>query len=81
MPESNIKMVMNILDTIKGLFKKHSVDEAQHVPELQRMNGGRGKMYIEYLKSAEAEMDLRKYCYFLEHNCCPPNEQVNLPDL
>ncbi|HEY9257641.1 hypothetical protein, partial [Chitinophaga sp.] len=49
--------------------------------ELQKANAGREKMYIAYLQSPEAEMDLRKYCYFLEHHCYAANDKVKLPDL
>ncbi|MGO4294356.1 hypothetical protein [Chitinophaga sp. RAB17] len=61
----------NRSDIIVGLYDNR----------LQEMNGGREKMYIDYLKSPAAEMDLRKYCYFLEHHCYPANDQVKLPTL
>ncbi|SEW51065.1 hypothetical protein [Chitinophaga arvensicola] len=47
---------------------------------LCEVNGGREKMYLEYLRT-DAETDLRKYCYFLEHQHYPAHEKIVLPDL
>lgn len=38
------------------------------------------KMYYDYLQG-EAEIDLRRYCYFLEHGYYPYKEKIFLPDL
>jgi hypothetical protein len=44
------------------------------------MNQGQAQHYIDYL-NGEAEMDLRRYCYFLENGIYPLNEQAILPEL
>jgi hypothetical protein len=48
--------------------------------EVIARNEGQAQRYLDYL-NGEAEMDLRRYCYFLEHGFYPLNEQAVLPDL
>jgi hypothetical protein len=48
--------------------------------EVVEMNQGQAQHYIDYL-NGEAEMDLRRYCYFLENGIYPLNEQAILPEL
>lgn len=44
----------------------------------EEMNCGQNKRYIAYL-NGEAEMDLRRYCYFLEHGVYPEASNLELP--
>jgi hypothetical protein len=44
------------------------------------MNAGQAQRYLDYLTDG-AELDLRRYCYFLEQGIYPPNEQTLLPEL
>jgi len=46
--------------------------------ELINLNEGQEKIYLSYLKN-EAEIDLRKYCFFLDNGYYPSNEK--LPEL
>jgi len=48
--------------------------------ELVEMNSGQAQLYIDYL-NGEAEMDLRRYCYFLENGVYPTTATVVLPEL
>lgn len=48
--------------------------------ELIKMNNGQAQLYIDYL-NGEAEMDLRRYCYFLENGVYPTNSSTILPEL
>lgn len=48
--------------------------------EVVKMNNGRAHLYIDYLKG-EAEMDLRRYCYFLENGKLPMDKSLTLPEL
>lgn len=45
-----------------------------------RMNDGQAQLYLAYLNGA-AELDLRRYCYFLEHGVYPVHQGVLLPEL
>lgn len=49
-------------------------------PELRNANGDRVQLYIDYL-NGEAEVDLKRYCYFLENGVYPTNDTVKLPTL
>ena len=44
------------------------------------MNNGQERLYIEYLHGL-AEIDLQRYCYFLETGVFPQGENVVLPKL
>jgi len=48
--------------------------------EVMAKNEGQAQLYLDYL-NGEAETDLRRYCYFLEHGVYPLNEQTVLPEL
>jgi hypothetical protein len=48
--------------------------------EVVKRNQGQAQHYLEYL-NGEAEVDLRRYCYFLEHGNYPLHEQAMLPEL
>lgn len=48
--------------------------------ELLRMNDGQAQAYITYL-NGEAELDLRRYCYFLLNGNYPMSESTVLPSL
>ncbi|MGI4873951.1 MAG: hypothetical protein ACRYFX_22555 [Janthinobacterium lividum] len=43
-------------------------------------NDGQAQLYLDYL-NGEAEMDLRRYCYFLEHGLYPLKDHTTLPEL
>lgn len=58
---------------------RSSVISQLNDPELKGMNHGREQLYIDYLHLT-AEKDLKKYCFFLENNYYPGNENI-LPDL
>ncbi|OON69460.1 hypothetical protein [Hymenobacter sp. CRA2] len=49
-------------------------------PRVARMNNGQNLLYLKYLQG-EAEMDLRRYCFFLEHGVYPSQAGVALPEL
>ncbi len=49
-------------------------------PETIAANNGQAQRYAEYLRGA-AELDLRRYCYFLENGVYPPAGLVALPVL
>lgn len=49
-------------------------------PEVVAANEGQAQRYAEYLRG-EAEMDLRRYCYFLEHGAYPAAARPVLPEL
>lgn len=49
-------------------------------PEVVAANDGQAQRYAEYLRGP-AEMDLRRYCYFLENGTYPPAASTALPDL
>lgn len=67
-------------DKCKQWWKdKQQLLELLRDPEVIRSNGGREQLYIDYLNS-NAEIDLRRYCFFLE-NGYYPNGNVTLPDL
>jgi len=68
-------------ETCKEWWKQKPewIRQLQH-PEMQKVNGGNEKLYIDYLETT-AETDLRKYCYFLEHQYYPTGENINLPPL
>ena len=51
-----------------------------NTPEVMKVNGDRVQLYIDYL-STDAEMDLRRYCFFLENSFYPTDNTVLLPDL
>jgi hypothetical protein len=59
--------------------KTYLVEQLNH-PEVKKMNGGREQLYINYL-SSEAELDLRRYCYFLDNGRYTANDNAILPDL
>ncbi len=44
----------------------------------EKANCGQNKRYIAYL-NGEAEMDLRRYCYFLEYGVYPEASNLELP--
>lgn len=48
--------------------------------ELVKMNDGQAQAYINYL-NGEAELDLRRYCYFLLNGTYPIDENTVLPSL
>lgn len=48
--------------------------------EVINMNDGQAQYYLDYL-NGEAEMDLRRYCYFIEQGVYPPSTQTMLPEL
>jgi hypothetical protein len=48
--------------------------------ELLKMNDGQAQAYINYL-NGEAELDLRRYCYFLLNGNYPMSETTVLPSL
>ncbi len=50
------------------------------MPEIRRVNDNWTQLYIDYL-NGDAEMDLRKYCYFLENGVYPVNGTEVLPEL
>lgn len=47
-------------------------------PEVKKVNGDRIQLYLSYL-SSEAELDLRRYCFFLENNYYPADDYIRLP--
>ena len=49
-------------------------------PEVIAANDGQAQRYAAYLQG-EAEMDLRRYCYFLEQGVYPPDASTPLPEL
>jgi len=49
-------------------------------PEVVAANDGQAQRYAAYLRG-EAEMDLRRYCYFLEHGAYPPAARPALPEV
>ena len=49
-------------------------------PEVVAANDGQAQRYAECLRGP-AEMDLRRYCYFLENGTYPPAASTALPDL
>lgn len=51
-----------------------------NTPEVKKRNGDRVQLYIDYLGS-DAEMDLRRYCFFLENGFYPTDNNILLPDL
>lgn len=59
--------------------KSYLIEQLNH-PEVKKTNGGRELLYINYL-NGEAAIDLRRYCYFLDTNCFPLDENITLPDL
>ena len=59
--------------------KRLLIEQLNH-PEVKKMNGGREWLYIDYLGS-EAEIDLKRYCYFLDNGRFAANENAILPDL
>lgn len=48
-------------------------------PEVIRVNNGQAQLYLDYL-NGDAEMDLRRYCFFLLHGIYPDDQAV-LPEL
>lgn len=60
----------NRAELLRDLTRKEVID----------MNDGQTKYYVDYL-NGEAEMDLRRYCYFLEMGAYPPSTQTILPEL
>ena len=48
--------------------------------KIVKRNRGQAKLYLTYLQGA-AEIDLRRYCYFLAHGYYPPTEDTALPEL
>lgn len=54
---------------------RHLTDE-----EVIKMNDGQAQRYLDYL-NGEAELDLRRYCYFLENGVYPTNPRIVLPEL
>lgn len=59
--------------------QRPSLIEQLNHPEVKKINGGQEQLYINYLTSA-SEVDLRKYCYFLDNGKFPAHDAV-LPDL
>ena len=59
--------------------KSHLIEQLNH-PEVKKVNGGREALYVDYLNS-DAEMDLKRYCYFLETGAFPSKPDSRLPDL
>jgi len=59
--------------------KSHLIEQLSH-PEVKKVNGGREALYVDYLNS-DAEMDLKRYCYFLETGAFPAKPDSRLPDL
>ncbi len=51
-----------------------------NTPEVMKVNGDRVQLYVDYL-STSAEMDLRRYCFFLENSFYPTDNNILLPDL
>jgi hypothetical protein len=49
-------------------------------PNVLAANAGQAQHYAEYLRGP-AEMDLRRYCYFLENGVYPPAASTALPAL
>lgn len=49
-------------------------------PNVLAASEGQAQRYAEYLQ-ADAEMDLRRYCYFLENGTFPPVANTALPTL
>jgi len=59
--------------------KSHLIEQLNE-PELKKANGGAEQLYINYLRS-EAELDLRRYCYFLDNGGLPRHQDAILPEL
>jgi hypothetical protein len=59
---------------------KDELIEQLNTHEVKKMNGDRVQLYLDYLNT-DAEVDLRRYCFFLENNFYPANDSVLLPDL
>ncbi len=57
--------------------KDQLLQELQN-PEVRKANGDRIQLYIDYL-NGKAEIDLRRYCYFLENGIYPTEEETKLP--
>lgn len=51
-----------------------------NTPEVKRANGERVHLYLDYLSDG-AEIDLRRYCYFLESGHYPDIDVNELPEL
>jgi hypothetical protein len=49
-------------------------------PEVDKSNGGRIHLYIDYLNTS-AELDLRRYCFFLLNGYYPTQDNLDLPTL
>jgi hypothetical protein len=49
-------------------------------PKVVAANDGHAQRYAAYLQG-DAELDLRRYCYFLEHGTYPPHAHTPLPTL
>ena len=49
-------------------------------PEIRKVNGERLQLYFDYLNDS-AELDLRKYCFFLENGSYPTDNVRSLPEL
>jgi hypothetical protein len=58
---------------------KSEIIRRLRTPAFQKCNGDRIQLYISYLNST-AEIDLKKYCYFLENGAYPTNDK-SLPPL
>src|ERR1700744_4173118 len=52
--------------------KSHLMEQLNH-REVMKVNGGRQQLYIDYL-NFDAELDLRKYCFFLDKGRYPMEE-------
>jgi len=49
-------------------------------PAVKKHNGADiVKLYIDYLNSGTAELDLRRYCFFLLNNYYPAEDNMDLP--
>jgi len=59
--------------------KSYLIDQLNN-PEIVQVNGGRQHLYIDYL-NYDAELDLRKYCFFLDNGRYPMDENAILPEL
>ena len=60
--------------------RRHELIEQLNTDEVKKMNSDRVQLYLDYLDS-DAEVDLRRYCFFLENNYYPASDSVLLPDL
>lgn len=59
---------------------RHDVTAELRKPRAVRHNGKWTKLWNDYLQG-DAEIDLRRYCYFLEHGQYPTLDGVHLPPL